>query len=182
MLGTALAGQNPPELRFHSLIPLGADAYQLDGAKWKGVITLMGSAEAPQFEGMVRRDTKDHVTLVAADGRRMKTYPERVTFRITASYRTRTVEASPFPISTSDDANAYLLHLQFRVVLFNGLRQTILRPESVEMIGVPGEMPYDERIYRVSIALPNVPLTDRLVLEVRDPHGERICKFHLDLI
>ena len=66
--------------------------------------------------------------------------------------------------------------------MFDGLRQTIVKPESVEMIGVPGELSSDERIYRISADLSKFPLRDRVVLEVHDPNGGRICKFHLDLI
>jgi len=185
LLGASLFAQSSSSdsaVRFHSMIPLGAEAFELQGAKWKGIVTLLGSAENPQFEGMVRREIKQRVAVFSADGERMKTYPERVSFRITASYRTRMVDASPFPISTTDEANDYLLHLRFRIVIFDGLRQTVLRPESVEMIGMPSEVPYDERIYRVAVDLANIPLTDRVVLEVRDPDGERICKFHLDLM
>jgi len=183
LLGATVFGQAPSaDVHFHSLIPLGAEAFELQGSKWKGIVTLLGSAENPQFEGMVRHETKQRVAIYAADGERMKTYPQRVAFRITASYRTRMVDASPFPISTADEANDYLLHLRFRVVVFDGLRQIVLRPESVEMIGMPSEVPYDERIYRIAVDLTNIPLTNRVVLEVRDPDGERICKFHLDLI
>lgn len=101
---------------------------------------------------------------------------------MTASYRSRFIEASPLPISASGDANGYLLHLRFRVVIFQGLRQTIVEPDSVEMIGVPREVPYDERIFHVTVDLSRVPLTDRVVLEIHDPNGGRICKFHLDLL
>ena len=182
LLGSALSAQAPPEVHFHALVPLGADAYELRGDKWKGIITLMGSAENAQFEGMVKREVNRHEALFTSDGTRMQSYPERITFRVTASFRTRLVDASPFPISASVDANDYLLQLRFRVVIFDGLRQTVVRPESVEMIGMPGEVPYDERIYRITVDLPHVPLRDRVVLEVRDSAGDRICKFHLDVI
>jgi hypothetical protein len=183
LLATALSAQTiPSEVRFHALVPLGAEAYQLDGAKWKSVITFLGSAENPAFEGMVRREVKDHAALYAADGLRIKNYPERVSFRVTASYRTRVTDPSPFPISTSDDANDYLLNLRFRIVIFHGLQQTVVHPDSVEMIGMPGEVPYDERVFRIVADLPDTPITDRVVLEVRGPDGKRICKFHLDLI
>ncbi len=183
LLGSALSAQAPlPELHFHALVPLGAEAYQLEGDKWKETITLLGSAENPQFEGMVRRELNHRDALFAADGTRIQFYPDWISFRVTAGFRTRLVEASPFPISATVDANDYLLHLRFRVVVFDGLRQTLIQPESVEMIGMPGEVPYDERIYRVTVNLPHIPLRDRVVLEVRDPSGERICKFHLDLL
>jgi hypothetical protein len=65
--------------------------------------------------------------------------------------------------------------------VFHGLRQTIVEPAAVKMIGVPDDMPYDERIYRVAFDLGDVSLDDRIVLEVLTPSGERLCKFHLDL-
>ncbi len=183
LLGSVLYAQAPsPELHFHALVPLGAEAYPLRGDQWKTQVTLLASAENPQFEGMVRRDVNHRDELFAADGTRVQSYPERVNFRVTASLRTRLVEASPFPMTASVDVNDYLLHLKFRVVIFDGLRQTVVEPESVEMIGMPDEVPYDERIYRVTVDLPHIPVRDRVVLEVRDPDGDRICKFHLDLL
>ena len=182
LLGTALFGQTTePEMRFHALIPLGAEAYELKSEKWKGMMTLLASAESPEFEGMTRRPgTKQR--LHSADGAEMKQFPGRVAFRVTASYRSRFSEASPFPISATGGQNDYLLNLRLRIVVFHGLRQTIIEPDSVEMIGMPGEVPYDERIFRTVVDLSGVPVGDRVVLEVRDPEGGRICKFHLDLM
>lgn len=185
MLLTAatLWGQTDPrEMHFHSLIPLGAEAYQVQGDKWRGMITLLASAVNPQFEGMSRHEANKRDALFSPDGEKLKTYPGRVSFRVTASYRTRFVEASPFPIGATGEQNDYLLHLKFRVVVFDGLRQTVVEPESVEMIGVPGDVPYDERIFRVLVDLSKFPVRDRVVLEVQDPNGGRICKFHLDLL
>jgi hypothetical protein len=177
-----LAAQSIPDARFHSLIPLGADAYELRGEQWKGVMTLLASAENNGFEGMERRKVEQRETLFANDGRQLEHYPGKIDFRVTASFRTRLPETSPFPIGAPGNQNGYLLHLKFRIVVFDGLRQTVVEPESVEMIGVPEEMPYDERIYRVSADLSRFPMRDRVVLEVHDPDGGRICKFHLDLM
>ncbi len=183
LLSVALFGQSStPDMHFHSLVPLGAEAYDLEGETWKTMITLLASAQNPQFEGMVRRSVNQREVLFAANGEKVQNYPEQISFRVTASYRARFLDASPLPISASGDANDYLLRLQFRAVIFDGLRQTVVQPESVEMIGVPEDVPYDERVWRVAVKLPHIPLRDRVVLEVRDGDGERICKFHLDLI
>ena len=181
LLGVSLSAQSLLPVHYHALVPLGAEAYELQGDRWKAVVTLLASAENPEFEGMMRR-TESRDALFSGDGKPVRFYPERISFRVTASFRTRLIEPSPFPISANVAANDYLLHLQFRFVVFDGLRQTVVQPETVEMIGMPGEVPYDERIYRVVVDLPHVPLRDRVVLEVRDPDGERICKFHLDLL
>jgi hypothetical protein len=50
------------------------------------------------------------------------------------------------------------------------------------MIGVPSDISYDERIYRVTFNLNQMPITDRFVLEVRSPEGNRMAKFHFDLL
>ena len=144
---------------------------------------LIASAESPQFEGMVNRRGKHRRQLVAADGEMVQYYPERVAFRVTASFRGHFVDPSSFAIAApSVNENAYLLKLRFRIVVFDGLRQTELRPESVRLIGVPREMPYNERIYRLVAELGKIQTTKRVVLEVLDPNGGRICKFHLDLL
>ena len=49
------------------------------------------------------------------------------------------------------------------------------------MIGVPDDVPYNERVYRVAFEIGSVPTDRRMLLEVLTPQGERICKFHLDL-
>lgn len=183
LLAATASAQTPPqEIRYHSLVPLGAEAFDLQGEGWKAMITLLASAENPQFEGMVRRQVERHDVLFSPDGSRIQHYPDHIAFRVTASFRTRLMEPSPFPVGANGDANDYLLHLQFRLVIFDGLRQTVVQPESVEMIGMPGDIPYDERIYRIVVNLPQTPVRDRMVLEVRDSVGDRICKFHLDLL
>lgn len=180
---STLAGQSNPKQHFHSLIPLGADAYEIHNKQWKGNMTLMASAESPDFEGMELRSAGRGNQLFSENGKKIDRFPARVDFRVTATFRAHFAETSPFPIGARmDDQNGYLLGLKFRVVVFHGLRQTIVQARSVEMIGVPGEMPYDERIYRISVNLAEFPLTDRVVLEVHDPDGGRIAKFHLDLL
>ncbi len=179
---TSFAGQTSTG-RFHSLIPLGADAYELRNAKWKGTMTLMASADSAQFEGMQRQTIERHDELFSEDGKQVKRFPAQVNFRVTATFRGHFADLSPFPVgATVDDQNQYLLGLKFRIVVFHGLEQTVVEPSSVEMIGVPQEMRYDERIFRISADLSKFPVSDRVVLEVHDPEGGRICKFHLDLI
>ena len=51
------------------------------------------------------------------------------------------------------------------------------------MIGVPADVPYDERVYRVNFDLPdNEPVTERFVLEVIRPRGERLARLHFSLL
>jgi hypothetical protein len=50
-------------------------------------------------------------------------------------------------------------------------------PQSVEMIGMPADVPYDERVYRINVNAGNLPITDRLVVEIFSPHGELLTHF-----
>ena len=52
-----------------------------------------------------------------------------------------------------------------------------IAPESVEMIGVPADVPYDERIYRVNMNVGNLPASDRLVIEILSPQDEVLTHF-----
>jgi hypothetical protein len=47
---------------------------------------------------------------------------------------------------------------------------------------MPRHVPYNERIYRIGFQIGKVPIEDRVVMEVFSPSGERLCKFHLDLL
>ena len=59
---------------------------------------------------------------------------------------------------------------------------TEIDPANVRLIGVPAYEPYAERVYRVSFNTPNVPVDERLVLEVFDSAGTRLSRFHLEIL
>jgi hypothetical protein len=50
------------------------------------------------------------------------------------------------------------------------------------MIGVPAEIESDERVFRVSFDVGEVPVTDRMVLEVTTPEGEDLTHFPFGLL
>jgi hypothetical protein len=85
-------------------------------------------------------------------------------------------------ISTDQTPQNLLLKLKFQLKAYHGLQARVIEPESVQMIGVPADVPYDERVYRINFALDKLPITDRCVLEVLSPTGERLTKFHFDLL
>lgn len=184
MSAAATFCQSPGEkmIRYHELVPLGTQTFTVQGIKWKRMMALLASAESPQFEGMKATETDHRAQLVAADGTPFDAYPSRVVFRLTASFRADFLNSEPYSVTSSKDENDYLLNLKFRIVAFHGLRQTVITPTSVEQIGVPADMRYNERIYRVIVDLAKVPITDRVVFEVYDPAGARLYKFHLDLM
>ncbi len=176
------APQAAPEAEFpyHWRIPLGNEAFTV--TPWKSVLTVMATAENPEFEGWRAQSQGHEHRVVDAGGKPVKFYPHDLLFRVTLGTRTQLSDSAPFPLLTNLDVNDYLLHVRFQVKIFHGLRQTIVPASSVRLIGVPADISYDERIYQVSFHLNDVSINDRVVLEVLAPNGERLCKFHLDLL
>ncbi len=164
---------------YRALIPLGNETFQVQ--PWKRVLTVMASAGSPSFAGWRRQPAGRRWRLLDAGGQPVRYYPRDIDFRVSVGTRTHLDGADPFPLRTEFAENDYLLKLRFRVKIFHGLRKTVVEPASVELIGVPSDIPYEERIYHMSFALPAVSIADRMVLEVLTPSGERLCKFHLDL-
>ena len=165
---------------FHAVVPLGTDALLLQPAKQ--TVLLMASAEAIGFEGMQRRESNGRVLVTGASGEPMKRYPEVIDFRITARALKKKLAQDmdePYPVRTEQKVNEYLLGLRFRLVIYHGLEARVLEPAAQKLIGVPADVPYDERIYRTSFNVGNVSLEDRMVLEVLDPDGNRVSKFPL---
>ncbi len=175
----AVAASPTVEFVYHSLVPLGSEAFSLPPGKT--VLTILASAENPQFAGWRSELYQQHRSLVDAAGRPVRYYPDHVDFRVTLSTRAHMIGDEPFPINTGMPLNDYLQKVSFRMKVFHGLRQRIVPAASVAMIGVPADIPSEERIYRVSFDLGEISMRDRIVLEVLSPTGERLCKFHLDL-
>jgi hypothetical protein len=67
------------------------------------------------------------------------------------------------------------------VSIFHGIDKRDVEPDSVEEIGMPQDVSYDERVYRIGFDIGRtVPVDDRIVLEVLSPEGERMGRFHLE--
>ena len=180
------AGKAPPdpdlEYRFHSVVPLGTDAVIIKPGKH--TVYLLAAAESIGFEGMRRiKEGENTYSLLAPDGQPVTAYPQFIDFRVMATRRDlRDPDLDPFPMEQPvTDLNQYLLGLQFELKAFHGLECRTLAPAVVQMVGMPGDVSYDERVYRVSFNLGQVPIGDKLVLEILDPQGQRLAKFHLEL-
>ena len=186
MGGTQVAGAAPQnsdsEFEFHSVVPLGMEPIRLEPAG--DLIALFASADGPEFEGLRRTGAGSSAELLRADHSRVRHYPRQLTFRVTATKRFLLLPGTdtPFPIETNTALNDFLLGLRFEVKVFNGLEARTLEPISARLIGVPADVPYTERIYRVTFELNDVPISQRVVLEILTPEGDRMCKFNLDLI
>ena len=178
--------QSPPgsydntDFQFHSVVPLGMESLELLPSH--RLVNLLASATSSQFEGMVRKPSRGHVVLVTERGSNVRYFPEQVDFRVSASTEGQGFDPDPLPVETQIAPSEFLLGLHFRLKVFHGLDSFYLEPESVEQIGEPADVPASERIYVAHFALRNLPVTDRLLLEVLDPSGQRITRFHLDLL
>jgi hypothetical protein len=170
-------------IEYHSVIPLGQDELLLRPGN--RALYFLASAESIAFEGWRAVIEEEHLSLQAADGSPVQQYPRFIDFRVTVSARPKAIAAlQPLPVGypgALDDVNDFLLNLQYRVKIFHALRVKVVQPRLVKLIGVPTQVPYDECIYRVCFDLGEVPVGDRIVLEVLSPDGERLTKFHLDM-
>lgn len=161
-------------------IPLGLESLR---ARPAGVpFYLMASAENSAFRGMYRaEDPNGREVLLKANKTEVKFYPEHVEFRVTASTREKLFEDPPFDIDEKIGVHELFTHVRFRLKVFRGLDYRYIQPRLVTEIGVPESIDYSERIYRVGFDLGKIPIEDRVVMEVIQPDGNRLCKFHLDL-
>lgn len=165
---------------YRSIIPLGIQAYELHPERRP--FYVMASATGADFDGWRVLGGDYHRYIVGRDGTRVSRYPNHIVFRVSAGARDRSLMSSRRDVVTSAyDMNRLLLGLQFRLKLFRGLQARAVKPQFVRQIGAPAETPLEERIYLVGFDLPDVPISDRMVLEVLEPDGERISKFHFDL-
>ena len=166
---------------FSGRIPLGIESFRLRPADRD--FYLMASAENPAFAGLYRVKGHDgHDRLFNSSNKELAFYPSRVQFRLTASSREKLIDDRPFDTTAKVDLNDLLTKLHFRLKIFHALEYHYIKPTFVEEVGLPKDVPYDERIYRIGFDLGKIPIEDRVVMEVFSPTGERLCKFHLDLL
>jgi|ERR1700731_270408 len=162
-----------PGLR--STMPAGYDVVVLKPSKT--TLSLIGLIECPELEGAQHVAAGSHKKLVSAAGGTIKEFPQRFSFRITASLRKVFLDGPATSVTIADDPKELLLKLKFRIRAYNGLEMREIVPQSIEMIGMPADVPYDERVYRININAENLPITDRLVVEILSPHGQLLTHF-----
>jgi hypothetical protein len=164
----------------HSAMPAGYDVVVL---KPSGVnLSLMGLVECPELEGAQHIASGLHSKIVAADGARMEKFPHHFSFRITASLRKIVLDGPASALDFTGNPQDLLLKLKFRIKAYHGLEMREIAPESVEMIGMPSDVPADERVYRVGINVGDMPVIDRFVIEVLSPEGEVLTHFPFTLL
>lgn len=175
LLLTALAPAQTKQYRFQARYPIDSDYIQLVPAKQK--MTMFLTWECPEMESwqLIREPSRSVVRNDA--GEEMKFYPQELKFRFTISARTRFTERKPLDFETEVNAEEFKKQLTFRLKHFRGLETEAFVPVQAEIIGVPADIPYDERIYRMTFKIPKIPIEDRFALEVFDVAGNRVAKF-----
>ncbi|HEV7552775.1 MAG TPA: hypothetical protein VGP65_13890 [Candidatus Angelobacter sp.] len=180
--GFSFAAKTTPREQpgMHSTMPAGYEVMVLKPSK--AILSLIGLIECPELEGAQHVSAGLRKKLVSADGGTVKVFPQRFSFRITASLRKVFLDGPLTSVAVSDDPQELLLNLKFRIRAYSGLQSREIIPQSVEMIGMPADVPYDERIYRINVNTGNAPVTDRLVVEIFSPHGDLLAHFPFTLL
>lgn len=169
-----------PSFMLRAPMPLGVEAFQ--DLPSKRNFYLYASVENPALDGVrVVRSREGSVT--RSDGTPLTSYPEVLDFRVTASaFEQELSGVQAEAVECRKDMNEFLLGLKFRLKIYRGLHMQIIKPKNIATIGVPADLPYDERVYRVSFDTHNIPVDARIVLEVMSPEGNRLSRFHLELL
>ncbi|HZS26352.1 MAG TPA: hypothetical protein VFB76_03915 [Candidatus Angelobacter sp.] len=178
MVGSAAGFKNNAGL--HSAMPAGYDVVALrpSGAN----ISLMGLIECPELEGAQQISEGREAEVISADGKRMNKFPSHFNFRITASLRKIILDKPMSSVTVLDDPYDLLLKLKFRIKAYRGLEMREITPDSVELIGMPASVRYDERVYRIGVNLGDAPITDRVVIDVLTPEGKFITHFPFSVL
>lgn len=181
LAAAALVGAQPGSSPYRAATPAGSEIVQLKPSG--AVLTLLGLVECPEIAGAQQVDEGLRARVVLADGEPLESFPRHFSFRVTATLRKTLLEEPGTTLKTEEDPSQMLTSLKFRLKAYNGLQMRVIDPESTSMIGVPADVPYDERVYRVNFTLPdNEPPTERFVLEVIAPEGERLARLHFSLL
>lgn len=181
------SGSKPPTPRplhvYRSLIPLGSEVFSFSSTKEQQEFYVIASATNAEFDGEQVWVDGDHHVLKTASGAPVKSYPREVSFRISVSERGGfLVVDSPFPVqSHANSFNDFISSLKFEMRIFHALRCRVLHPTKIAHIGIPLDVPANERVYRVTFDLGDVPISDRIVMHVLTPDGDRMAKFNFDL-
>ncbi|HEY6305471.1 MAG TPA: hypothetical protein VI488_03310 [Candidatus Angelobacter sp.] len=176
----ATAGQLQTGPGLHSAMPAGYVVVRLlpSGAN----VAVLGLIECPQMEGARHVSEGLNSKIVAADGMPLKHFPRQFSFRVTVSLRKTLLEGPSDSVATAEDPEQFLLKLGFKLKIYHGLEMHEIDPQSVKMIGVPADVPYDERVFRVSFEVENLPVSDRVVLLVLSPEEEPVTHFSFGLL
>jgi hypothetical protein len=163
-----------------SPVPLGTAGLELLPSH--KTFMLLASAISPSMNGM-RVTRVGRGSVVQPDGTPVRYFPNNIDFRVTATtMHDGLLTPDRDKIHESTEPEEMLSQLRFRLKVYRGLKNTIIKPHSVRMVGVPAKEPYPERVYQISFDTKNTPVEARCVLEVLSPKGELLARFHLELL
>jgi hypothetical protein len=164
-----------PDQSLRGTIPAGYKVIQLEPSGTR--VSLLALIECPQIKGARHVSQGLNSRIVLPDGSKLQRFPRNFSFRVTASLRRTVLDPPSSSVAFPSDPENLLLNLKFKLRDYDALVSKEIDPASVRMIGVPADVPYDERVFRVNFDIGNRPVTDRLVLEVYSPDGNEIGKF-----
>jgi len=180
-LAATLAGAQQPQVqRFTALEHLDNDTVKLLPSGEP--LTFLGTWISPELAKYEKVKTASGAYIRDAEGQRLTQYPERMTLRITIGNKTLLDDHKPIGLDSNMSAEELARNVHFRLKIYDGLEYRVVEPESVKNIGVPKDVPYNERIYLVDFALQGVPIDRRLVIEVLDPLDQRVARFSVSLL
>ncbi len=168
---------------YQALVPLGSENFRYSNKTEHALFYVMASAYNEQFEGEQVWLSGEKRVLRAPDGSLVENYPSEVRFRVSVSGR-EGFEMADTPMlveSKADSFDSLISTLRFDLRISHALECRKLQPWSVTQIGVPADLPSNERVYEVVFDLGSVPVSDRVVMDVVTAQGERLAKFNLDL-
>lgn len=162
-------------------LPLGADSFMLQPINRE--FFILSCVEDARFNRLKVSRVRSSPVVMDAHGGVWKDYPPVLTFRVTATTSGPGIlKNETETVREMGDLNSFFLGLQFRLKIFQGLRMTVVDPSAIRLIGVPSDLPYEERVFRVSFDTKNFPVDARLVMEVLSPQGQTLSRFHLELL
>jgi hypothetical protein len=165
---------------YSTITPAG---YEVITLKPSGtIVAVLGLIECPEVEGARHVAEGLQSRIVSAAGAPLAFFPRRFNFRVTATLRKTILDTPSRSVATAEDPRQFILHLGFRLKVYDALEKQELAPQSVEQVGVPDDIAYDERVFRVVFDVGEQSITNRFVLEVFSPEGERLARFHFELL
>lgn len=172
---------SPPDpAPMHATVPAGYEIIQLQPSG--AVVSLLGLVECPEIEGAQHVAEGLQSKIQLPNGAELRHFPRHFSFRVTASLRKTVIDPPSSSVTVSQDPGEFLLGLKFKLRAYDALVSTEMNPESVSLIGVPADIPYDERVFRVSFDVGERAVTDRFVLEIYSSAGERLGRFSFELL
>lgn len=166
--------------RFTDLEHLDNDCVKL--SKTGEILNFLATWIAPELKNLERVSDGRRSYVQTIDGERVTQYPEKMTLRISVGNKTKVEGTTPLELESAYSAEELAKNLHFRLRVYNGLEYRQIEPVSAKIIGVPADLPYDERIYLVEFLLDKVPLENRLMIEVLDPHNTRVTRFSISML